>query len=128
MPDLFTLICIYHCIAMLYYMGVMSFLLKGDYWSSHPCMPKHFVMTELGMPFSHFYSMWQHFCLYKREDIKVEEEEGNEKDHTSKEEDMINELYLECVVHNEEEDECESDEEDKEDAGESDEGSSGEIK
>eukprot|EP00957_Ditylum_brightwellii_P209097 15360297-Ditylum_brightwellii.AAC.1 len=34
---------------MLYYMGVASLPLTADYWSSHPGMPKHSVMTELGM-------------------------------------------------------------------------------
>eukprot|EP00957_Ditylum_brightwellii_P068940 5232611-Ditylum_brightwellii.AAC.1 len=85
-------------------MGVANLPSTGDYWSSHPCMPQHSAMTKLGMS---------------------EEEEGYDKENISEEEDTTDELYLERVVRNEEEDECESDEEDEEDCndGESDEGS-----
>eukprot|EP00957_Ditylum_brightwellii_P181161 13799290-Ditylum_brightwellii.AAC.1 len=60
--------------------------------------------------------MWQHFYIYNiydKEEINVEEEEGMTK-NISKEEDMTDELYLEHVVCDGEEDECESDKEDEE--------------
>eukprot|EP00957_Ditylum_brightwellii_P107380 8193860-Ditylum_brightwellii.AAC.1 len=110
----FTPLCIYHFIAMLYY------------WSLHPCMSKHSVIAEFGMSHHCFYFMWQHFHIYKEEVINVEEEEGGGKENVSEEEDMTDELCLECVVHDEEEDEFENDEEDEKDcnADESDDGSS----
>ena len=74
----FTLSCIYHFIAMLYYMGVVSLPSTTDYWSSHPCMPKHSVMTELSMSHDCFYFMWQHFHIYGKEEINVEKEEQGE--------------------------------------------------
>eukprot|EP00957_Ditylum_brightwellii_P197691 15061194-Ditylum_brightwellii.AAC.1 len=58
--------------------------------------------------------MWQHFHIYDKEEINVEEEEGDGKENISKEEDATDELYLECVIHDDEDD-CESDEEDEED-------------
>eukprot|EP00957_Ditylum_brightwellii_P070181 5331624-Ditylum_brightwellii.AAC.1 len=53
-----------------------------------------------------------------------------DEENISEEEDMTDELYLECMVCNEEKDECQSDKEDEEDydAGESDGGSPGETK
>eukprot|EP00957_Ditylum_brightwellii_P001511 117726-Ditylum_brightwellii.AAC.1 len=126
----FTLSCIYHFLAILYYMGVVNLPLKGDYWSSHPCKPRYSVMTKLGMSCNCFYFMWQHFHIYDKDDIHVEEEEGGDKENISKEEDMTDELYLECVVHDKEKDNYESDKENEEDcdAGESNEGSPGETK
>eukprot|EP00957_Ditylum_brightwellii_P090035 6857008-Ditylum_brightwellii.AAC.1 len=105
-------------------MGVVNLPSSGDYWSLHPHMPQHSVMTELGMSRSCFYFMRQHFHIYDNKEINVEEKEGDDEENISKEEDATDELYLECVVHDEE-DEYESDEEDAEDcnAGESDEGS-----
>eukprot|EP00957_Ditylum_brightwellii_P153637 11692331-Ditylum_brightwellii.AAC.1 len=78
-------------------MGVVSLPSTGDYWSSHPCMPKHSVMTELGVSHNSFYFMCQHFHIYDNEEINVEEEEGNDEENISKEEDAADELYLEHV-------------------------------
>eukprot|EP00957_Ditylum_brightwellii_P185363 14114382-Ditylum_brightwellii.AAC.1 len=62
--------------------------------------------------------------LPSTEEFNVEEEEGNDEENISKEEDATDELYLECVVRDEQDD-CKSDEEDEENCneGESDEGS-----
>eukprot|EP00957_Ditylum_brightwellii_P149464 11382225-Ditylum_brightwellii.AAC.1 len=87
----FTLSCIYHFIDMLYYMGVVNLLSMGDYWSSHPCMPQHSVMIELGIPRNCFYLMWQHFHIYDNKDIDVEEEEGHDEENISKEKDTADE-------------------------------------
>eukprot|EP00957_Ditylum_brightwellii_P190414 14494571-Ditylum_brightwellii.AAC.1 len=93
----FTLSYIYHFIAMLYYMGVVNLPSTGDYWSSHPCMPQHSVMTELGMLRNHFYFMWQHFHIYNNKESNVEKEEGDNEENISEEEDATDELYLERV-------------------------------
>eukprot|EP00957_Ditylum_brightwellii_P143217 10912368-Ditylum_brightwellii.AAC.1 len=61
--------------------------------------------------------MWQHFHLYHEEEISVEEEEKGGKGNIREEDNMINELCLEHVVHNKEKDECESNS--KADAGQS---------
>eukprot|EP00957_Ditylum_brightwellii_P178891 13626367-Ditylum_brightwellii.AAC.1 len=82
---------------MLYYMGVVRLPLTADYWSSHPCMPKHFVMIELGMSRNRFYFMWRHFHIYDNEEINVEEEEGDDEETINEEEDAGDELYLEHV-------------------------------
>eukprot|EP00957_Ditylum_brightwellii_P165824 12624903-Ditylum_brightwellii.AAC.1 len=95
-------------------MGVVNLPSKGDYWSSHPCMPQHSVMTELSMSRNCFYFMWQHFHIYDNEEIDVEEEEGDDEENISEEKDATDELYLERMVRDEE-DEYESDEEDEED-------------
>eukprot|EP00957_Ditylum_brightwellii_P198904 15160500-Ditylum_brightwellii.AAC.1 len=96
----------------------------ANYWLSHPCMPKYSVMTELGMSRNCFYFLWRHFHIYDNEEINVKEEDGDDEENISKEEDAGDEVYLECMVHDEE-DEYESDKEDEEscNAGESDEGS-----
>eukprot|EP00957_Ditylum_brightwellii_P155190 11813931-Ditylum_brightwellii.AAC.1 len=109
-----TLSCIYYFIAMLYYMGVMNLPSTGDYGSSHPCKPQHSVMTELGMSCHHFYFMWQHFYIYDKEEINVEEEAGDDEENISEEENATDELYLDRVVRDEEDD-YKSDEEDEED-------------
>eukprot|EP00957_Ditylum_brightwellii_P106593 8132038-Ditylum_brightwellii.AAC.1 len=87
----FTLLCICHFIAMLYYMGAANLPSMGDYWSSHSCMPQHSVMTELGMSHNRFYFMWQHFHIYDKEEINVEEEEGDDEENISEEEDATDE-------------------------------------
>eukprot|EP00957_Ditylum_brightwellii_P182353 13891890-Ditylum_brightwellii.AAC.1 len=63
----------------------------ADYWSSHPCMPKHSVMTELDMSRNRFYFMWQQFHIYDNEEINGEEEEGDDEENISKEEDAADE-------------------------------------
>eukprot|EP00957_Ditylum_brightwellii_P077566 5894467-Ditylum_brightwellii.AAC.1 len=68
-------------------MGVVNLLSTGDYWSSYSCMPQHSMMTEL------------------------EEKEGDDEENISEEEYATDELYVECVVRDEE-DEYKSDEED----------------
>eukprot|EP00957_Ditylum_brightwellii_P168860 12852782-Ditylum_brightwellii.AAC.1 len=95
-------------------MGVVNLPSTGDYWLSHPCMPQHSLMTELGMSHDHFYFLWQHFHIYDNKEINEEEEEGDDEENISKEEDAADDLYLERVVHDEE-DEYKSDEEDEED-------------
>eukprot|EP00957_Ditylum_brightwellii_P007786 589513-Ditylum_brightwellii.AAC.1 len=60
--------------------------------------------------------------------MHAEKEEGDGKENINMEEDIVDELCLECVVCDKEEDEYESNEENKEDASESDEASLGEIK
>eukprot|EP00957_Ditylum_brightwellii_P022554 1701406-Ditylum_brightwellii.AAC.1 len=94
---LVTLSCIYHFIAIFYYMQVVNLPSIGDYWSSYPCMPQHSVMTDLGMLCNHFYFMWQHFHIYDNQEINVEEEEEDDKENISEEEDAAHELYLEHV-------------------------------
>eukprot|EP00957_Ditylum_brightwellii_P139706 10647262-Ditylum_brightwellii.AAC.1 len=106
----------------------MNLPLKGDYWSSQPCIPQHSVMTKLGMSRDCFslcgniltFMIKTTFMWMRKDD----------KENISKEEDIIDELYLEHVVHDEGEDDCESDKEDEEDCdtGESDEGLPGETK
>eukprot|EP00957_Ditylum_brightwellii_P111296 8487604-Ditylum_brightwellii.AAC.1 len=127
---LFILSYIYHFLAILYNMGVVNLPSKGDYWSSHPCMSQHSVMTKIGILLNCFYFMWQHFHIYDKDNIHVEKGDGGDKENISNEEDTTDELYLEHVVNDEEEDDCESDKEDEEDcdAGESDEGSPDETK
>eukprot|EP00957_Ditylum_brightwellii_P193359 14722898-Ditylum_brightwellii.AAC.1 len=101
-----------YCHVILYGSGEPSF--NGDYWLSHPYMPQHSVMTELGMSRNRFYFMWQYFHIYDNEEINVEEEEWGGEENISKEEDAADELYLECMVHDEE-NEYESDEENEDD-------------
>eukprot|EP00957_Ditylum_brightwellii_P063492 4819594-Ditylum_brightwellii.AAC.1 len=61
-------------------------------------------MTELGMSRNCFYFMWQHFHIYDKESINVEEGEGNDEEKISEEEDTTDELYLEHVVPDEKDD------------------------
>eukprot|EP00957_Ditylum_brightwellii_P086572 6586514-Ditylum_brightwellii.AAC.1 len=78
-------------------MGVVNLPSMGDYWSSHPCMPQHSVMTKLGMLCNFFYFMWQHFHINENKEINVEEEEGDDEENINEEEDATDKLYLEHV-------------------------------
>ena len=90
---IFTLGCIYHFLALLYYFGIVKLPSKSDYWSTHSWMPIHPIATAFGMSRNRFQFLWRHFHIDDTESGDAEDIAGDEEET---EEDLV-ELSLERV-------------------------------
>ena len=54
--------CVYHFLAMIYYMGIVRLPdTKDDYWSNEKWMPQHPICLENEMSRNRFRFIWRHF-------------------------------------------------------------------
>ena len=77
---------IYHFLAIMYYFGIVRLPSKRDYWSKHPILPTHSIMTELGMNRPRFEFIFRHFHVNTVTDDEVhaaadESEDDIERDN-----------------------------------------------
>ena len=80
----FTLPCVLHFLALLYYFGIVKLPSKRDYWSNHTIMPRHAVTDD--MSYKRFVFLWRHFHL--KEEFEDEElaDMGGDESKENKEE------------------------------------------
>ena len=78
----FSVSNMYHFLAILYYFGIVKMPAKSDYWSTHPVLPKHPIVNELGMTRDRFQFMFRHFHtnVPHANDIHNEEDEVEESE------------------------------------------------
>ena len=78
----FTLSCIYHFLAILYYFGIVRLPYKGDYWSKDPYMPIHPVVLDLDMTRDRFNFIWRHFHITAPDELEEEDDLQDDEDDT----------------------------------------------
>ena len=93
----FTISCVYHFIAILYYFGITRLPSKYDYWDTDKYMPQHVITNELGMSRDRFKFLWRHFHVSSDFDSK----DGEEVEENDNEE--LVEQTVERVVYDQEE-------------------------
>ena len=89
----FTIACMYHFLAILYYFGLVRLPSKRDYWDCDKYMPQHVITKELGMSRDRFNFLWRHFHVSSDDLDEVEETDGEETEN----EDLV-EQTVERVV------------------------------
>eukprot|EP00592_Proboscia_alata_P028038 CAMPEP_0194432024 /NCGR_PEP_ID=MMETSP0176-20130528/67807_1 /TAXON_ID=216777 /ORGANISM="Proboscia alata, Strain PI-D3" /LENGTH=148 /DNA_ID=CAMNT_0039247941 /DNA_START=32 /DNA_END=475 /DNA_ORIENTATION=+ len=72
----FILSCMYHSLAMLYYMGIMRLPAKRDYWTTGLWMSVHTVAKANNLSRDCFKFLWKHFHV----SVELTEENVTEED------------------------------------------------
>ena len=91
----FTIACMYHFLAILYYFGIVRLPSKRDYWADEKYMPQHLITKELGMSRDRFNFLWRHFHVSSDDLDEVEEVNESETEN----EELV-EQTIERVVRN----------------------------
>ena len=96
--------CMYHFLAVIYYFGIVRLPGKRDYWSNCKWMPAHPICNMSSMSRDRFEVIWRNFhfnVVYNEDDFVSTPEEENEKE----EEEELVDLFMERIVHDQEQNE-----------------------
>ena len=78
-----TVGCMYHFLAMIYYMGIVRLPdTKEDYWSTEKWMPEHPICIENGMTRNRFRFIWRHFHVSHQSETGGREVQDNQDGET----------------------------------------------